>query len=158
MRNPGRISEANLTGKVVTGTVRDPYGEPIAGASVQIDGTNVGTVTDTDGKFTLSDTGRGTLVVNYIGYRNFATKLISGYNYNIALEEDYNALEEVMVVAYGKSGKRAVVGSRANSATVTTVMEFAELTRKRKRSQVPSQESPPGYRCGERAQSTVRPR
>ncbi len=127
LRNPGRISEANLTGKVVTGTVRDPYGEPIAGASVQIDGTNVGTVTDTDGKFTLSDTGRGTLVVNYIGYRNFATKLISGYNYNIALEEDYNALEEVVVVAYGKSGKRAVVGSTANSATVTTKVAFAEF-------------------------------
>lgn len=40
--NPGRISEANLTGKVVTGTVRDPDGEPIAGASVQIDGTDTG--------------------------------------------------------------------------------------------------------------------
>ena len=92
LRNPGRISEANLTGKVVTGTVRDPYGEPIAGASVQIDGTNVGTVTDTDGKFTLSDTGRGTLVVNYIGYRNFATKLISGYNYNIAPVDVFVAL------------------------------------------------------------------
>ena len=94
---------------------------------MQIDGTNVGTVTDTDGKFTLSDTGRGTLVVSYIGYRNFATKLISGYNYNIALEEDYNALEEVVVVAYGKSGKKAVVGSTANSATVTTEVAFAEF-------------------------------
>ena len=96
LRNPGRISEANLTGKVVTGTVRDPDGEPIAGASVQIDGTDTGAVTDTAGKFTLSDTGRGTLVVSYIGYRNFATKLISGYDYNIVLEEDYNALEEVV--------------------------------------------------------------
>lgn len=127
LRNPGRISEANLTGKVVTGTVRDPDGEPIAGASVQIDGTDTGTVTDTAGKFTLSDTGRGTLVVSYIGYRNFATKLISGYDYNIVLEEDYNALDEVVVVAYGKSGKRAVVGSRANSATVTTEVAFAEF-------------------------------
>ena len=60
-----------------------------------------------------------------IRYRNFATKLISGYNYNIALEEDYNALEEVVVVAYGKSGKRAVVGSTANSATVTTKVACA---------------------------------
>lgn len=127
LRNPGRISEANLTGKVVTGTVRDPDGEPIAGASVQIDVTDAGTVTDTAGKFTLSDTGRGTLVVSYIGYRNFATKLISGYDYNIVLEEDYNALDEVVVVAYGKSGKRAVVGSRANSATVTTEVAFAEF-------------------------------
>lgn len=127
LRNPGRISEANLTGKVVTGTVRDPDGEPIAGASVQIDGTDTGTVTDTAGKFTLSDTGRETLVVSYIGYRNFATKLISGYDYNIVLEEDYNALDEIVVVAYGKSGKRAVVGSRANSATVTTEVAFAEF-------------------------------
>lgn len=127
LQNPGRVSEANLAGNVVTGTVRDAKGEPIVGASVQIDGTATGTITDTSGKFSLADTQKGTLVVSYIGYRNFATKLIPGYNYNIVLEEDYNALDEVVVVAYGTTRKSARVGSLANSARITTEMDFAEF-------------------------------
>lgn len=119
--DPGSVVEANLTGKVVTGTVRDAHGEPVVGASVLIDGTETGAITDLSGRFSLPDTGPGTLVVNYIGYQPFATELISGYNYNIVLEEHYNALDEVVVVGYGTAKKHRMTGS------VSTVVEFAEF-------------------------------
>lgn len=126
--DPGGVIEANLKGKVVTGTVRDTSGEPVVGASVLIDGTETGAITDMSGRFSLPDTGPGTLVVNYIGFQPFATKLISGYNYNIVLEEQYNALDEVVVVGYGIAKKKALLGSVANSAVVSMEMDFAELS------------------------------
>ena len=50
------------------GTVLDEVGEPIIGASVKIEGTAVGTITDTNGNFTISVPSNGKLTVSYIGY------------------------------------------------------------------------------------------
>ena len=86
-------------GKKVTGVVVDGTGEPIIGANVVLKGTGQGTITDFDGKFSLSDLPKkGTLVVSYIGYVDQTVKIEGGNFYKIVLSEDTETLEEVVVV------------------------------------------------------------
>lgn len=105
------FSTSNHAGKIITGTVIDTSGDPLIGATVTIEGTNTGTVTDIDGKFKLTDRGSGNLIVSYIGFQPFTTKIISGYDYQITLEEDFEMLDEVVVVGFGTQRKVSVVGS-----------------------------------------------
>lgn len=107
----GGFSASNYTGKIITGTVREDSGEPLIGATVTIEGTTTGTVTDINGKFKLADKGSGNLVVSFIGFQPFTTRIISGYDYQITLEEAYNALEEVVVTGFGVSKKESVLAS-----------------------------------------------
>ena len=107
----GGFNSDNYTGDMITGTVRDESGEPLIGVTVMIEGTTTGTVTDINGRFRLPDKGSGKLLVSYIGYQPFITRIISGYDYQITLEEDYNALEEVIVVGFGGAKKGTLSGS-----------------------------------------------
>ncbi|WP_298648955.1 carboxypeptidase-like regulatory domain-containing protein [uncultured Proteiniphilum sp.] len=107
----GSFNSTNYTGEEITGTVLDESGEPLIGATVTIEGTTTGTVTDIDGRFRLPDTGSGNLFVSYIGYQPFTTRIIPGYDYQITLEEDYNALDEVVVVGFGTAKKEIMTGS-----------------------------------------------
>ena len=72
----------------VSGTVSDPSGEPVIGASVVQKGTTNGTITDLDGKFSLSVASGSTLQVSYIGYVSQEVKAISGKPLTITLNED----------------------------------------------------------------------
>ena len=54
--------------RIVKGTVVDEVGEPIIGASVKVEGTTTGTITDLDGKFSVSVPDKGKLTVSFIGY------------------------------------------------------------------------------------------
>ena len=111
LQNPGGFDPNNFADKVITGTVRDANGEPIVGATIQVEGSATGTITDPDGRFSLAYTGSGTLQAMYLGYRPFTTRIRPGYNYNIVLKEDHNALEEVVVVGYGTSKRKKLTGS-----------------------------------------------
>ena len=96
---------------VCKGLVVDQKGEPIIGASVVIKGTPKGTVTDFDGKFSISNAPNGcTIVVSYIGYLNQEKKW-DGNAIKIVLNEDSKALDEVVVVGYGTMRKSDVTGS-----------------------------------------------
>ena len=99
----------------VTGTViSEEDGLPVVGASILVKGTTVGTVTDMDGKFTLSNvpSSAKTLVVSFIG---MATQEVAiKQTMNVILKPDTETLEEVVVLGYG-SGKKigSIVGSVA---------------------------------------------
>ena len=98
----------------VTGTViSEEDGLPVVGASILVKGTTVGTVTDMDGKFTLSNvpSSAKTLVVSFIGMATQEVPVKA--NLNIVLKSDTEQLEEVMVVAYGTAKKSAFTGSAA---------------------------------------------
>lgn len=95
----------------VSGTVSDPSGEPVIGASVVQKGTTNGTITDLDGKFSLSVASGTTLQVSYIGYVSQDVKAISGKPLTITLNEDTKTLDEVVVVGYGTQKKSDVTGS-----------------------------------------------
>ena len=80
----------------VRGTVVDENGEPAIGATIQIKGTTQGTVTDIDGKFTISAPANGTLVVSYVGYTSKEVPVSA--NVKVTLETDTKILQEVVVV------------------------------------------------------------
>lgn len=102
----------------ITGQVKDQNGEDIIGASVQVKGTQIGAVTDFDGKFTVKGAKAGqTLVVSYVGFQNTEVKIGSQTNYNIVLKEDNLALEELVVVGYGVMKKKDLTGAVASVKT-----------------------------------------
>lgn len=94
----------------VTGTVTDQAGEPLIGASVMVPGTTVGTSTDIDGNFKINVAQGKKLRVSYVGY---ITKevVVKGTNLTIALKEDNEVLDEVVVIGYGTMKKKDLTGS-----------------------------------------------
>lgn len=83
------------------GTVVDSKGEPVVGVSVVVLGTNNGTFTDLDGKFTLSNVASGaTIQFSSVGFQTMEVKW-TGSDLQIVLADDANFLEEVVVVGYG---------------------------------------------------------
>lgn len=96
----------------VTGVVLDANGESIIGANVVVKGTNNGTITDLDGKFSIELSDGETLQVSFIGYNSKDVMVGAGENHiKVQLREDTQKLDEVVVVGYGTQIKRAVTGS-----------------------------------------------
>lgn len=97
--------------QTVTGIIKDATGEAIIGASVLEKGTSNGTITDLDGKFTLSVTPNATLVISYIGYQTQELPVVAGKVMDIQLKEDAEMLDEVVVVGYGTTKRKNFTGS-----------------------------------------------
>ena len=89
-----------------------PDNEPVVGASVKVVGTGTGTITDLDGKFSLSVPANARLEISYIGMK---TKILPAKtNMRVEMESVDNTIDEVMVVAYGVSKKSSFTGSAQN--------------------------------------------
>lgn len=97
--------------KTITGTVVDEKGEPVIGANVVEKGTTNGTITDIDGKFTMDVNENAILMVSYIGFNAQDVKVGANLDLAIALKEDTQALEEVVVVGYGTQKKVNLTGA-----------------------------------------------
>ena len=98
----------------VTGNVTsEEDGLPVVGASVLVKGTTVGTVTDIDGNFTLTNvpSSAGTLVISFIGMQSQEVKIKPVVK--VVLKSDAEVLDEVVVTAYGTSTKGSFTGSAA---------------------------------------------
>ncbi|MGL4852670.1 MAG: SusC/RagA family TonB-linked outer membrane protein [Phocaeicola sp.] len=102
--------------KRISGTVKDPAGEPIIGANVLIKGTSNGTITDFDGNYTLDNVPEGAVLdVSFIGYATAEVKVGTQSTIHIKLNEDTQTLNEVVVTALGiKRQKRSLGYSTAN--------------------------------------------
>lgn len=99
----------------VTGNVTDNNGYPVIGASVLVEGTTNGTITDMDGNFKLSDVpAKGNLQVSFIGYKPQTIKVNGQTKFDIKLLEDTQTLDEVVVVGYGVMRKSDLTGSVAS--------------------------------------------
>lgn len=95
----------------VKGTVVDAKGEPIIGATVRLKtNSSVGTVTDFDGKFSLSAPRGSVLVISYIGYMTQEIQA-TGQPIQVTLQEDNKNLKEVVVIGYGSLQKKDLTGS-----------------------------------------------
>ncbi len=94
------------------GNVKDDTGEPTIGATVKVNGSNVGTVTDLDGNFQLDGVKVGqTVTISYIGYTSQDVKVANGTPLKITLKSDSKALNEVVVVGYGTQKKTNITGA-----------------------------------------------
>ena len=102
-------------GKTVSGTVVDKTGETVIGASVVVKGTTNGTITDFDGKFTLSNVPNdGTIEISFVGYKTQEISVAGKSTVQVVLEEDTEVLDEVVVVGYGVQKKSDVTGAMAS--------------------------------------------
>ena len=100
---------ANAQKVKVNGVVTDPSGETVIGASIMEKGTKTGTITDFNGNFTLDAEQGSTLVISYIGYKTIEVK--AQPNMKIRMEEEANALNEVVVTGYTSEKKADLTGS-----------------------------------------------
>jgi len=109
----GELAKAdNLQQKFrISGSVVDSNGEAIIGANVLVKGTNVGTITDLNGKFSLSAPSESVLKVSCMGYLSKDVKVVSGAPFSIVLQEDSRTLEEVVVVGFGSQKKVNLTGA-----------------------------------------------
>ncbi len=99
----------------VTGKIVDETGEPIIGATVKVQGSSVGTVTDIDGNFALPSVPKeGTLTVTYVGYKSQTVKPDGRSQIELILKEDHEQLDEIVVVGYGVQRKSDVTGALAH--------------------------------------------
>lgn len=97
--------------KKVTGTVVDVNGLPIIGANIVEKGTTNGIITDMDGNFQLETAGNATLQISYIGYVAQSIPVGKQTNLTITLKEDFQNIDEVVVVGYGSVKKSDLTGS-----------------------------------------------
>jgi TonB-dependent starch-binding outer membrane protein SusC len=102
--------------RTVSGIVKDTNGEPLIGVAVQLkDNAKTGTISDVNGKFTLTTPTNASLVFSYMGY--VPQTLPASSSMTITLSEDTKKLDEVIVVGYGTMKKSDLTGSAAQIKT-----------------------------------------
>lgn len=108
-----RVLPKELPEIIIQGQVKNSDGEPLNGANIKVQNSNLGTITNATGEFRLNiPGGAAVLEVSYTGYQ---TKIINvaanDNNINIVLDLANNVLDETVVVAYGTTSKRLNTGS-----------------------------------------------
>lgn len=96
----------------INGKILDENGEPVIGASVAIQGTTLGSITNIDGEYSLANVPENAEVtISFIGYQTLTFKANDKALQNVTLKEDSEMLDEVVVVGYGVQRKRDVTTS-----------------------------------------------
>lgn len=123
---------ATSTG-TVTGTILDPAGEPVIGASIVNETTKAVAVTDFEGKYSLKAAPGNKVNISYVGYKPQTFTVGAGKTYDFTLEEDTQLLDEVVVIGYGTQRKgdvtSAVSSVKAEDFNVGKIGDAAELVK-----------------------------
>ncbi len=115
-------SNSSQQQKTIRGKVSDDSGETIPGASVMVKGTTIGTVTNSDGEFTLSiPTDAETLVISFVGMLVQEISIGDQTQFNVTLRVETKELEDVVIVGYGIQKKESVVGAISQVGTESLV-------------------------------------
>lgn len=102
--------------RTIEGVITDPAGTPGIGITVQLKGTNVATVSDVQGHYTLripANTQNPVLVFSFVGYKTLEMPIGTANKLDVNLEEDALAIEDVVITGYGTSKKGSYTGSAA---------------------------------------------
>ena len=102
--------------RTVTGTVSATNGEALIGAGVVIKGTTTGTVTDLDGRFSLSVPANAVLQFTSVGYKTLDVKIGNKSKIDVILEDDAQLLEEAVAIGYANQSKLTLTGSVASTS------------------------------------------
>src|SRR5690554_2110210 len=98
--------------RTVTGKVTDPQNEGLPGASVLVKGTTTGSVTDMEGNYSIEVSNDQTILVfSFIGYSSVEESVGSRSTINVTLNEEFSALNEVVVTGYGSQSRREITGA-----------------------------------------------
>ena len=119
---PKIIQQTNTTKKnqeiTISGVVKDLNGITLPGASIFVKGTNKGTQTDFEGRFSLKVIDlNATLIISYLGYLTQEVQIKGKNNIDVVLIEDATNLEEIVVVGYGTQKKVTVTGAVSDIKT-----------------------------------------
>ena len=101
----------SMAQSIVKGTVNDEAGEPIIGATVKVQGSQKGAITDFDGKFSVEAASNATLEFSYVGYVSQKVQLAGRNNITVVMKEDNTTLNDVVVIGYGTMKKKLVTGA-----------------------------------------------
>ena len=108
----------------ISGTVTDATGLALPGVNVIVKGTNNGAVTDFDGKYAINNVQPGaTLIFSYVGFTAQEVPITNRREINVQLEEDFQSLEQVVVIGYGTQTKKEITGA----VSVVGADDIAEL-------------------------------
>ena len=98
--------------QAISGTVLDQNTEEaLIGATVMVKGTDNGTVTDIDGKFTLDVDPNSTLIISYVGFLTKEIQLSGQSSIEVILNPDISNLEQVVVIGYGTQKRKLATGA-----------------------------------------------
>ena len=112
----------------MTGTVYDEDGKPLPGATIVIKGTTKGTISSTDGAFSINIEPKSVIVVSFIGYETQEIVVDDKIAVHISLKASAQKLEDVTVVAFAKQKKSSVIGSITTIEPVTLKVPSSNLT------------------------------
>lgn len=105
------IQPSNKSERKISGRILDTNNEPVIGASIQIEGTSKGTVSDLDGNFSLNVEKGNTLVISFIGYKRQYIDIKEQKTLAITMREDSEILNDVVVIGYGSVSKKELTSA-----------------------------------------------
>jgi TonB-linked SusC/RagA family outer membrane protein len=114
-----RVHAAEMQQSIpISGEIVDTDNLPLAGVTVMVQGTTIGTATDMDGKFTLNVPGENSVLsISYVGFQPVTLTVGGQRSFRLVMQELSTELEEVVVVAYGVQKKVSVTGAVASIQT-----------------------------------------
>ena len=106
-------SDSDASRKItLAGVIVDEKGEAVIGASVAVQGTTLGTITNVDGEYTLADVpDNSKITISFIGYQSMAFLAKDKALTKVVLQEDNEMLDEVVVIGYGTTTVKSATGS-----------------------------------------------
>lgn len=111
-REPAQSQKTSVAVQKVSGTITDDKGLPVPGVSVSIKGTPNGTISDVNGKYSLSVPGPdAVLVFTFIGFETTQKPVGANAVINVVLQQQTSALNEVVVVGYGTQNRSTINGA-----------------------------------------------
>ena len=105
------LAEVNTKDIRITGKITAATGEPLAGVSIQVKGSRVGTVTDANGNFSISVPDDAVLVISSVGYEPQEVSVKGKTSISVALKQSEKIQDAVVVIGYGSAVKRDLTGS-----------------------------------------------
>ncbi|WP_445381436.1 SusC/RagA family TonB-linked outer membrane protein [Robiginitalea sp. IMCC43444] len=112
--------------KTISGTVTDQDGLPLPGVNIVVEGTTTGTQTDFDGNYAIQASPGQVLLYTYIGQRAVRRTVGASNTINVQMEEDAQALEEVIVTAQGIKREKKALGYAVSSVGAEQLEQRAE--------------------------------
>ncbi|MHB9141769.1 MAG: STN domain-containing protein [Paludibacter sp.] len=119
---PATLKELMVADKKITGMVKDVKGEPIPGVTVIVKGTTIGTITDSQGKFSLDvPLDAKTLLFSFVGMKSREIVVDGKTTINVVMVEETLGLEEVVAIGYATQKKASVTGAISSVGSVDLV-------------------------------------
>ena len=116
--DPNSAALADFQQIVVSGTVKDEAGQPMPGVNIRVEGTTLGSITDINGKYSISvPNANATLIFSFVGYNELKVPVAGKSVVDAVLQSSTESLDEVVVIGYGTQKKKDLASAIAVVST-----------------------------------------